>query len=149
MHSVLIWHAKHYLASAFPAFVLGKHLDILMLFCYSLSMRKMSFQGGVFVVEGANHEDHFPAPWQQIRTDWRCEGYHYETVRLQALSLGLQDTVPRWQHLDYEWSDEREPHDYQEQALKAWQQAQMRGSIVLPTGAGKSFIALRAIHLVN
>jgi superfamily II DNA or RNA helicase len=112
-------------------------------------MHTMYFQGGVLVVKGANHDEPFPAPWQWMRTDWRCEAYHYETARRQVSSLGIRDTVPRWQHLNVALSDEREPHDYQEQALLAWQQAGRRGSIVLPTGAGKSLIALRAIHQVN
>jgi superfamily II DNA or RNA helicase len=112
-------------------------------------MHTMYFQGGALVVEGASSSDQFPAPWQHIRTDWRCPGYLYETVRAMAPALGIQDTVPRWQHLNYHLSDVREPHDYQEQALHAWQQAGRRGSVVLPTGAGKSLIALRAIHQVN
>ncbi|MFH0897506.1 MAG: DEAD/DEAH box helicase family protein [Candidatus Bathyarchaeota archaeon] len=38
---------------------------------------------------------------------------------------------------------------YQEDALKAWVNAGKRGVIVLPTGAGKTFIALKAIELLN
>lgn len=34
---------------------------------------------------------------------------------------------------------------YQEQALRAWIAARRRGVVVLPTGAGKSYVALRAI----
>ncbi len=43
----------------------------------------------------------------------------------------------------------REPHDYQVAALAAWDQADRRGSIVLPTGAGKTFVAIQAINRVN
>src|SRR5207245_242278 len=38
---------------------------------------------------------------------------------------------------------------YQKDALKAWDKAGRRGSIVLPTGAGKTVIAIKAIELVN
>ncbi|MCL5068581.1 MAG: DEAD/DEAH box helicase family protein, partial [Thaumarchaeota archaeon] len=38
---------------------------------------------------------------------------------------------------------------YQKDALKAWDKGGRRGSIVLPTGAGKTVIALKAIELVN
>lgn len=39
--------------------------------------------------------------------------------------------------------------DYQQEALRAWQQAEQRGVIVLPTGAGKTVVALKAISLAE
>jgi superfamily II DNA or RNA helicase len=57
--------------------------------------------------------------------------------------------VPRWRPLDLTLLDRREPHDYQVEALAAWDGARRLGSIVLPTGAGKTFVALQAIHRVN
>jgi superfamily II DNA or RNA helicase len=41
--------------------------------------------------------------------------------------------------------DGRSPHDYQTESLQAWQTAERWGSIILPTGAGKTFVALQAI----
>jgi superfamily II DNA or RNA helicase len=38
---------------------------------------------------------------------------------------------------------------YQKRALEAWDRADRRGVIVLPTGAGKTVIAIKAIELVN
>ena len=38
---------------------------------------------------------------------------------------------------------------YQTKALSKWQKAQNRGVLVLPTAAGKTFIALEAIHLLE
>jgi len=43
----------------------------------------------------------------------------------------------------------REPHDYQLEALAAWDEAGRCGSIVLPTGAGKTFVAIQAINHVR
>jgi superfamily II DNA or RNA helicase len=42
--------------------------------------------------------------------------------------------------------DPRTPRDYQRDALSRWLAAGGRGSVVLPTGAGKSFVAVLAIH---
>jgi superfamily II DNA or RNA helicase len=62
---------------------------------------------------------------------------------------GIRDTVPRWQPLNLILHDRREPHDYQLEALAAWDQAHRLGSIVLPTGAGKTFVAFHTIQRVN
>jgi superfamily II DNA or RNA helicase len=43
-------------------------------------------------------------------------------------------------------SDERRPRDYQVEALDRWLRSGGRGSVVLPTGSGKSLVALHAIH---
>ena len=42
-----------------------------------------------------------------------------------------------------------ELRSYQKEALNAWLDADRRGVIVLPTAAGKTFIALKAIEKVN
>ncbi|CAN5205630.1 DEAD/DEAH box helicase family protein [soil metagenome] len=42
--------------------------------------------------------------------------------------------------------DPRTPRPYQQEAVMRWQQGGGRGSVILPTGAGKSFVAVLAIH---
>jgi len=41
--------------------------------------------------------------------------------------------------------DPRRPRDYQKEALERWQAAGGRGTVVLPTGSGKSFVAVLAM----
>ena len=43
----------------------------------------------------------------------------------------------------------REPRPFQSEALTAWRRARGRGVVVLPTGAGKSYLALMAIDSVR
>ena len=38
-----------------------------------------------------------------------------------------------------------EPRDYQQEALSAWQDNDRQGSVILPTGSGKTFLAVQAI----
>src|SRR5262249_48036962 len=57
----------------------------------------------------------------------------------------IRDTVPRWSHPSLVLNEHRQPHAYQIAALDAWGRADRRGSIVLPTGAGKTFGAIQAI----
>jgi superfamily II DNA or RNA helicase len=107
------------------------------------------FHGGVLVLEGVQSRDPIPPPWRWSHGKWRTEGYHYAQVLPWLGEQGIADHVPRWQPLNYTLSDARTPHDYQLQALDAWEKADRRGCVVLPTGAGKSLIAVHAIQAVN
>lgn len=105
------------------------------------------FQGGTLVLQQSeDSREQAPAPFQWVKERWRCEAYHYGTLLPWLREQGIRNAVPRWQRLPLELHDHREPHDYQLAALAAWEQSSRRGSIVLPTGAGKTFVALRAIH---
>ena len=107
------------------------------------------FQGGTLVLQHADDIEDVPPPFQFIKSRWRCEAYHYQTVRTWMRQHGVRNTVPRWQRLALELHDSRELHDYQKEALEAWKQAGGRGSVVLPTGAGKTLVATHAIQHVN
>jgi superfamily II DNA or RNA helicase len=107
------------------------------------------FQGGTLVLKGLDESDSVPAPFQWIKAGWRCEAYHYPRLHEWLRERGIRDTVPRWQRLDLDFHDERQPHDYQLESLAAWEEAGGRGSIVLPTGAGKTYVAIHAIQRIN
>lgn len=107
------------------------------------------YQGGTLVLKNADSSTDLTAPFEWIKERWRCEGYHYPALDDWLRDQGIRDTVPRWQHLNVELHDTRQPHDYQNAALDAWTAAGYRGSIVLPTGSGKTFVAIQAIHHVN
>lgn len=107
------------------------------------------FQGGTLVVKDPAPTLQPPAPFTWVKDRWRCEGYHYAALIDWFRAQGIRDTVPRWQRLDLALHDDRQPHAYQQAALDAWEHASSRGSIVLPTGAGKTFVAIHAIHRAN
>jgi superfamily II DNA or RNA helicase len=110
--------------------------------------QSLVFQGGTLVLYGVEQQADVPAPFRWIKERWRCEAYHYPVVRQWAKQQGIKDKVTRWQRLNLKMHDQRQPHDYQVEALAAWKKADYRGSIVLPTGAGKTFVAIQAIHRV-
>ncbi|GHO46205.1 DEAD/DEAH box helicase [Ktedonospora formicarum] len=107
------------------------------------------FQGGTLVLRHIDASEPIPAPFQFIKGLWRCEAYHYHALRPWFQERAIRDDVPRWKRLKLHLHETREPHDYQIAALDAWKEAQSRGSIILPTGAGKTFLAIHAISQVN
>lgn len=114
----------------------------------------LSFQGGTLVLRNVDQETPVADYFQWIKARWRCEAHHYPAALewladLSDVGVTIRDTVPRWQRLNLHFQDDRTPHDYQLDALAAWQIYGQRGSIVLPTGAGKTYVAIHAIARVD
>src|SRR5437588_1614474 len=103
--------------------------------------KSVYYQGGTLVLRDVDVQERPPAPFRLIKERWRCEAYHYGSLQDSLHEYEIRDTVPRWQPLDFTMQEKREPHDYQVEALAAWNEAGRCGSIVLPTGAGKTFVA--------
>ena len=111
--------------------------------------KHVSFQGGTLVLYDVDKEASPPRPFKLIKERWRCEGYHYGSIQSYLREEDIHDAVPRWKPLNLIMQDMREAHDYQLEALDAWNKAGRCGSIILPTGAGKTFLAIQAIQKVN
>jgi superfamily II DNA or RNA helicase len=106
----------------------------------------LTFQGGTLVLYDTEASTPVPAPFEWVKERWRCPAYHYSTLIPWLHEHDIRDAVPRWETLDLKLYDNRQPHDYQTEALNAWDKADRRGSIVLPTGAGKTFVAIQGIQ---
>jgi len=65
--------------------------------------------------------------------------------RLHAAKLPYDDQAKQYGELELREHGARPLRGYQEESLAAWQAARRRGVVVLPTGAGKSYVALKAI----
>jgi superfamily II DNA or RNA helicase len=109
----------------------------------------MTFNGGTLVLHGAEKEATLPSPLRWIAGKWRCEAVWYSSLVPWIREQGIRDLIPRWQSLSGSFSSLLSLHPYQHAALAAWEKAERRGSIVLPTGAGKSLVALHALHRAN
>ncbi|MEM7117331.1 MAG: DEAD/DEAH box helicase [Chloroflexota bacterium] len=103
------------------------------------------FQGGTIVLNGIEQSEAVPPFFRWINGKWRCEGVHYRLAEGWLHRNLVENRVPRWVDVALKLKDGRSPHDYQLESLDAWAKAARWGSIVLPTGAGKTFVALRAI----
>ena len=107
--------------------------------------KQARFLGGTIVLEGMMQSTTPPPMFQWINEKWHCEAVHYRMIWPWLQENQIQNQVPRWHDGQFVLADGRSPHDYQTESLQAWQQADKWGSIVLPTGAGKTFVALNAI----
>jgi len=69
-----------------------------------------------------------------------------EVVRaLVAAKVAYHDAARHYGELAEGARIHRQPRPYQSEAIEAWQKARGRGVVVLPTGAGKSHVAVLAI----
>ena len=68
--------------------------------------------------------------------------YHELILDFHARGEPLQDAARAYTRLDdLVHTSKYPPRDYQAEAVEAWRKAGRRGVVVLPTGAGKSFVA--------
>ncbi len=111
--------------------------------------KRLFFQGGTLVLDGGTGEETMPAPFAWINGRWRCPAYAYGVLLPWLAQQEITNQVRRWQPLHASLQDTRELHDYQHAALAAWNKAERRGSVVLPTGAGKTLLAIHAIAQVK
>lgn len=79
----------------------------------------------------------------------RCPAYRYPelVMALRRRQLSYDDQARQYEELDLAPLVERSPRDYQLEAVEAWRKARQQGVIVLPTGSGKSFVAILAMQV--
>lgn len=93
-----------------------------------------------------------PGAWPGVVWDprvdaFRAPAWRYPEIRnwLRRSGVVSRDTVPAWQNWRvYGWR-EVVLRPYQAAALYAWQAAAQRGVVSLPTGSGKTWVALAAM----
>jgi len=76
---------------------------------------------------------------QRLRGPGRC--YRQALVALVKAGLEPRDDARNYLELKLIPRRVREPHPHQSEALAAWMAGGKRGVVVLPTGAGKSYLA--------
>lgn len=91
------------------------------------------------------------ATWDDRIERFRIPALYYRPILQVFDRSGIEiiDQAPAFQTLALEAGLEIEPYPHQRQALWAWQQAKQQGVIVLPTGAGKTYLAQLVIQAVQ
>ena len=113
-------------------------------------MTTISWESGTIAVRDVPGADVLPTGcrWDERTRCHRAEAVDYADVvmALHRLKLPYDDQARRYLELPSGLVVHREPRPYQEAALRAWQRSRGRGVVVLPTGAGKSWLACMAIE---
>ncbi|HIK16911.1 MAG TPA: DEAD/DEAH box helicase family protein [Leptolyngbyaceae cyanobacterium M33_DOE_097] len=88
------------------------------------------------------------AVWDDRIERFRIPAIHYRDVvlALRADGIELQDNAKAFQSITLVPSLEMQPYPHQQEALDAWRQAGRKGLVVLPTAAGKTYLAQLAMQ---
>ncbi|HET7478606.1 MAG TPA: DEAD/DEAH box helicase family protein [Rubrobacteraceae bacterium] len=116
-------------------------------------MIELFYESGTLIASGLPDGDHPPEPfiWDGRTRQWRAPASAYREVSLslRGSSTPHRDRAAAFEKLSLESRVAMEPRPYQRDALAAWRRADLRGVVVLPTGAGKTAVAVRAIERVG
>ncbi len=114
---------------------------------------KLSFDRGTLVLHGVAEGTELPSCfcWDGRVHLWRALAYHYRDVvaHLRQRYPHFENRAPAYRTLKLESRLTLSPHAFQEEALAAWQAEGKRGVVILPTGAGKSYVGQRAIEVTQ
>ena len=119
---------------------------------------RLVFDDGTLLIEDAPGTVPY-VDWDDRVDEYRAQAQHYRAIREWATDSDGQATLEDSTVPVVEFEDDAraysefyftpsvaiEPRDYQQEALSAWQDNNRQGSVVLPTGSGKTFLAVQAI----
>jgi superfamily II DNA or RNA helicase len=112
-------------------------------------MVELAFEAGTLRVSGLDRDD---AECTALRWDDRSACYrspacsYAEIIRwLRARDIPHKDDARAYLELELGELARQEPFYYQREAIAAWEKSGRRGVVVLPTGSGKTFVAVMAI----
>jgi superfamily II DNA or RNA helicase len=109
------------------------------------------FDQGTLVVSGAAPEHLAALPG--IQFDARSQSYRAEACRYRAIvehlrrhQLVYRDEARAFEPMPWPLRTSREPFPHQTEAVETWIKTGSRGVVVLPTGTGKTYVAVLAIQ---
>lgn len=117
--------------------------------CKTAPLAELIFSAGTLEVRDVD-EGVLPAEcvYDTRTRSWRAPAVAYAAI-VTALVRGkipYEDQARKYVELDRPSRVHREPRPFQKEAVDAWEAAKGRGVVVLPTGAGKTHVAVMAIE---
>ena len=110
----------------------------------------LRYDDGTIIAEAADDKPSENFEWDDRIDKWRTLAINYSNAvqQLREEGIAYKTGVPRYKRVNFELKLDFDLHYYQKEALYAWIKADCRGSVILPTGAGKTLLALKAIEHV-
>jgi superfamily II DNA or RNA helicase len=114
---------------------------------------RLTFEAGTLVVARAPADSLLALPGVRLdsRTNThRAEARHYRAIveHLRAHKVSYSDDARAYAQTPWRMRLEREPFPHQTEAVETWSRERNQGVVVLPTGTGKTFVAILAIAKV-
>ena len=112
---------------------------------------RLSFDRGTLLLTGFGRDAGAPPAagvswvWDDRISAWRCEAIHYASVRdalRERLGDRFRDEVPPPKTIEWPRVDLPPLRPAQRDAVAAWRAADGRGQVIMPTGTGKTEVAL-------
>ncbi len=109
-------------------------------------MIELFYESGTLVASGDRPPE--PFVWDKRTRQWRApaSAYRQSVLALRESDTPHEDHAARFEKLSLESRISMEPRPYQREALAAWRRNGLRGVVVLPTGAGKTAVAVNAME---
>lgn len=115
-------------------------------------MIELYYDSGTLIATG-EASDRLPEPfvWDGRTRHWRAPAgaYREAALQLRASKTRHRDLAANFTRLSLESRLALEPRVYQREALAAWRREELRGVVALPTGAGKTAVAVEAMSRVE
>lgn len=113
----------------------------------------LQFDSGTILAEGAGASDSVPSAfqWDERVRRWRAPALAYRQIVEEIIrrKIPYQDQARLYHNFEFRSKLAVEPRPYQQEAIERWRATGRRGVVILPTGAGKSFLAQMAIEMTG
>lgn len=111
---------------------------------------KIDFDKGTLILQNVPEEIESQLPdirWDERTLTFRAPAYRYRHIvsQLRAHDIPYEDTARQFTVKNFTNQKAVSPYPYQSEAIDAWHANGQRGVVSLPTGAGKTFIAILLI----
>jgi len=115
-------------------------------------MSDLKFDQGTLILEGYSDEPDLPCFfWDDRSRQWRAQALYYDEILiwLKAKRISFDDRATKVSNLELKIRMKLQLRSYQKEGVQAWIDHGCRGSICLPTGSGKTWVALKAMEHVK